>query len=119
LLDLEFITQHAILTSPVHQVHCPGLMPAQYQLFETGIWTADEHQCLSGAFAFLQALQQVKRVADAKIASAAEFSNALRDRLCRAVDADDFDSLSDQLEQTCETVLHLFCKKIGDPATEI
>ncbi|MEM7330333.1 MAG: bifunctional [glutamine synthetase] adenylyltransferase/[glutamine synthetase]-adenylyl-L-tyrosine phosphorylase [Pseudomonadota bacterium] len=118
LLDLEFITQHAILTAKTKQTLQPQLVEAQLQLAKHGEWTAEMHATLSKSFAFLQALQQVQRVANDSIANETEMSTALKDRLCRAVNCPDFDSLVQALEQTCAIVSQRFCKNIGQPATE-
>ena len=118
LVDVEFITQHDILTASVDQVLCPRLRSAQKQLCESGEWTAAECETLTEAYTFLQALLQVQRMAHGEIATEQDQSQALQDRLCRAVDCTGFTGLSSRLEKTCAEVSELFSKKIGDPATE-
>ena len=118
LLDLEFITQHAILTADPHQPLSPSLTAAHRCLLETGVWTDAFYQEMSDAFVFLQALQQVQRMANEDIATGADLSTALKNRLCRATACADFDELTTKLEQVCERVEAAFCNKIGDTATE-
>lgn len=118
LVDIEFITQHAILTAPVEQALCPSLHAAQKQLRDTGVWEDSEHETLTDAHKFLQALQQVQRMAHEGIIAEHELSAALEDRLCRAVGCDGFTSLTSRLDATCERVVALFAEKIGVPATE-
>ena len=117
LLDLEFITQHAILTAETPQSLKPELVAAQQQLLDSGEWPEDLHTTLAESFALLQALQQVQRMANDEITRETELSMALEDRLCRAVDRDSFDALLQALEQACGRVYDIFCKKIGTPAT--
>ena len=118
LLDLEFITQHAILTATTPQKLRPELTAAQAQLQETGIWSPEMHHQMAESFELLQALQQVQRMANDTVAGEDSLSNALKDRLCRAAGCTSFDQLTTALEQACRTVSDTFCKKIGAPATE-
>lgn len=118
LVDLEFITQHAILTAGAAQTLRPELIAAHRQLVETSEWTAEEHALMSDAFAFLQALQQVQRMAHEGAIGEDDLSSGLKDRLCRAVGADDFDALSDRLSKTTERVAAMFVQKIGNLATD-
>lgn len=118
LVDLEFITQHAILTAGAAQTLRPELIAAHRQLVETSEWTAEEHALMSDAFAFLQALQQVQRMAHEGAIGEDDLSSGLKDRLCRAVGADDFDALSDRLSRTTARVAAMFVQKIGNLATD-
>ncbi len=118
LIDLEFITQHAILTAEISQALEPHLPLAQKQLLETGVWSADVYEPLRDAFRFLQSLQQVQRMAHEDVVSQTDLSNALKNRLCRATDCEGFDALCDRLEQVCATVTAIFSEKIGNAATE-
>ena len=117
LIDLEFITQHAILTTPTVQALKPNLRDAHQQLFETGVWSQELYDRVTETFTFLQALQQVQRMAHEGVVGATELSNALKDRYCRATGCDDFERLSDRLEQVAQTVTELFNEKVGIPAT--
>ncbi len=118
LIDLEFITQHAILTADPHQSLKPQLRAAHQQLLETGVWSQAEHDELSQALTFLQALQQVQRMAHDDVTASQDLSNALKDRLCRATACDGFEQLSDRLEAVAARVTDIFQKKIGSLATE-
>ena len=117
LIDLEFITQHAILTTPTVQALKPNLRDAHQQLFETGVWSQELYDRVTETFTFLQALQQVQRMAHEGVVGATELSNALKDRYCRATGCDDFERLSDRLEQVAQTVTDIFNEKVGIPAT--
>jgi glutamate-ammonia-ligase adenylyltransferase len=117
LVDLEFVVQHAILTSPHALPHHAGLAKMIPALGEAGRLTQPETQTLVEAFAFLQSLQQVRRLALGEVPT--QFSSiGLQDRYCRAVGSDDFTQLEQRLEGICESVAALFCTKIGEPATE-
>ncbi|MEL6858521.1 MAG: bifunctional [glutamine synthetase] adenylyltransferase/[glutamine synthetase]-adenylyl-L-tyrosine phosphorylase [Pseudomonadota bacterium] len=118
LVDVEFITQHAILTAASHQTLIPDLIGAQAQLLETGIWSPEEHAVLKEAFEFLQALQQVQRMAQDTITADMQLSEALKDRLCRAASCSDFDALEARLAAISGTISALFQKKIAGFATE-
>lgn len=118
LLDLEFITQHAILTATTPQLLRPELTQAQTQLHDTGIWSAALYAEMAACFELLQALQQVQRMANETVTGAADLSIALKDRLCRAANCESFEHLTDALESACQTVAETFCKNIGVIATE-
>ncbi|GAB5454222.1 MAG: bifunctional [glutamine synthetase] adenylyltransferase/[glutamine synthetase]-adenylyl-L-tyrosine phosphorylase [Henriciella sp.] len=118
LLDLEFVTQHAILTADPHQALSPSLVEAHRHLVETGVWSDAFYQDMSDAFVFLQALQQVQRMANEDIATGDELSNALKNRLCRSTACPDYSTLSAKLEGVCDTVEAAFCNKIGVASTE-
>jgi glutamate-ammonia-ligase adenylyltransferase len=118
LVDLEFITQHAILTAARPQKLLPELSRAHRQLAETGEWTQQTTQTLADAFAFLQALQQVQRMAHEGSISEKDLSGGLKDRLCRAVGSPDFETLSERLQTTCDRVTAIFTEKLGRPATD-
>ncbi len=118
LVDLEFITQHAILTAQTPQTLTPELDRAHHQLAATGVWSETTERAMSEAFAILQALQQVQRIAHEGAVSENDLSSGLKDRLCRAVGSPDFEHLTQQLENTCQQVTALFEEKIGVAATD-
>lgn len=118
LVDLEFVTQHAILTASRPQALNPELNRAHRQLSESGEWTDEIYATVSDAFAFLQALQQVQRMAHEGSISEEDLSTGLKDRLCRAVDSPDFEALSQQLKSTCDKVTAIFREKLGTPPTD-
>lgn len=118
LIDIEFITQHAILTANEPQCLMPQLNAAHQQLRETGIWTTEDFDLMSKAFRFLQALQQVQRIAHDDAPSDENHSNALKNRLCRATGCDGFEALSLELTGVCDAVSAMFEKKVGKLATE-
>lgn len=118
LVDLEFITQQAILTADAPQVLRPELTAAHRQLVETETWTEDEYEVMSDAFEFLQALQQVQRMAHEGAIGEGDLSSGLKDRLCRAVGAADFKSLSARLAAITDRVTDMFVQKIEKRATD-
>lgn len=118
LVDLEFVTQHAILTADTHQALMPELTRSHAQLFETGVWSAETYESVSRAFAFLQALQQIQRIAHAEDVESDTLSNAMKDRLCRATGLADFNAVLAELERVCDDVSRTFFTKIGELATE-
>lgn len=118
LVDLEFITQHAILTANETQALQPELVAAHRQLADSGQWRDEEHALISHAFTFLQALQQVQRIAYEGQLGEQDLSSGLQNRLCRAVNADSFEDLTAELERICDKVAALFAEKIGALATE-
>ncbi|MCH9753169.1 MAG: bifunctional [glutamine synthetase] adenylyltransferase/[glutamine synthetase]-adenylyl-L-tyrosine phosphorylase [Alphaproteobacteria bacterium] len=118
LLDLEFITQYAILTAQTPQSLMPELSRTHQQLAETGEWDAQTYTAMSEAFTVLQALQQVQRIAHVGAVTEADLSSGLKDRLCRAIGSPDFADLSNQLEETCDRVTALFQEKLGSIATD-
>ncbi len=118
LVDLEFITQHAILTAKTHQALLPNLGDAQTQLLATQVWSEEDLKTASDAHAFLQALQQVQRMANENIVGELDLSKALQDRLCRAVDCELFEDVLSRLEATCARVTAMFGEKLLKSATE-
>ena len=117
LVDLEFIVQHAILTSPQTIGHHSALSDMIPALREAGQLSPSQTKTLLEAFAFLQSLQQVQRLAIGETPSQTS-SVGLQDRYCRAVGVDNFPQLEQRLESICAGVTEIFCTKIGDPATE-
>lgn len=118
LIDLEFITQHAILTAETHQDLKPQLRAAHQQLHDTGVWSQSEYDEISEALTFLQALQQVQRMAHDGVTASQDLSKALKNRLCRATASEGFDQLSERLEAVAAHVTDIFQKKVGFLATE-
>lgn len=118
LIDIEFIIQHALLTSGV-EIGLPlSLSSALETLSDTPAMTSADALCLCQAHGFLSALQQVQRVAVGAKLEAETLSEGLKDRLCRATGCENFSLLKQRLEGHLETVSALFCKKVGVPAPE-
>ena len=118
LVDIEFITQQAILTSGVPIGHHPELAEAIEALKHAGILPPETAETLRSAFRFLQSLQQVQRLALGADMSAEYLSNGLKDRFCRASGCSDFAALEQALEDTCQHISALRAEKIGPLATE-
>lgn len=119
LVDLEFIVQCGLLTTDQELPHEPQLLQSLQALQRSGDLDPSEFETLTRAFLFLQALQQVQRMATGADFSAESVSRSLKDRLCRAAQCPDFERVAEQLEETCDQVAEIFCRKIGDPATEL
>ena len=116
LLDIEFILQHQLLLSPMVR-HTARLSEGFEALKEAGQLTDEACHLLQSAYRILQSLQQVQRLAFEQIMPRDEISPGLADRLCRAVSVSDFASLEALIEIQCQRVSDLFCKIIGNPAT--
>lgn len=118
LVDLEFVVQHALLTQPLENELCPSLEDAIAALFHKGAFSPAERAMLLSNFEFLQALQQVQRIAVGTDISTANISAALADRLCRATGEKNFSQLEQELERVCGDILSLFEEKLQLSATE-
>lgn len=117
LVDLEFIVQHAVLTSPAPLEHAPALQVSIPALGAADRLEQAEADMLLDAFVFLQSLQQIQRLALGDIVPDT-LSSGLQDRLCRAAGQDNFTQLEQSLEAYCVQIGKLFCRKLGNPATE-
>ena len=118
LVDLEFVVQHALLTQPLENELCPSLEDAIAALFHKGAFSPAERAMLLSNFEFLQALQQVQRIAVGTDISTANISAALADRLCRATREKNFYQLEQELERVCGDISSLFEEKLQLSATE-
>ncbi|GAB5457405.1 MAG: bifunctional [glutamine synthetase] adenylyltransferase/[glutamine synthetase]-adenylyl-L-tyrosine phosphorylase [Henriciella sp.] len=118
LIDLEFIVQQGLLVFGKKVPHSPHLKTAIKSLGEVGYLTSDEVEVMGRAFLFLQALQQIQRLAVTTDTPVGTYSEGLASRLCRAVGVKDFTQLEQGLEAICEEVTAIRVAKIGALATE-
>ena len=118
IVDLEFIVQQELLLSGTPDIVRPSLLEAIDALLKAGRLTDGEAELVSSAQLFLQALQQIQRVTLGQDGLPEPVSNALRDRLCRAVAVSDFAALETKKTQTMEAVAALRLQKIGSLTTE-
>ncbi len=118
LVDLEFIVQQALLTTGAKTPLQPHLPEAIRGLEKAGNFTPETAQTLHEAFHFLQALQQIQRLALGGDASADQISAGLADRLCRAAGASRFTELEQELEAVCAGIATLRDQRIGTLAVQ-
>ena len=118
LVDIEFVAQLGMLQAGEADLIKPGTAPALEGLGKTGWLSAEETAALTGALGYLQALQQVLRLAVGDSVDEARFSKGLQDRLCRAVNAGDFDELKACLEAHKASAAAIHVRKCASPATD-
>jgi len=113
LLDLEFIVQQALLTAGSETALHPQLPAAINALHNQGHFTDAESETLFDGYRFLQALQQVQRLALGAGSDANLISSGLADRFCRATGMKDFTQLEQKLERVCASIAALRGERIG------
>ncbi len=118
LVDLEFIVQHALLATRSAEVIKPKIGEAIEALRDAEVFTDDEGRFLYEGYRYLQALQQVQRLALDADTRPDQVSAGLASRFCRACNASTFEALVQQLELVCDGIKQLRCKKIGPVTTE-
>ncbi len=118
LVDIEFVAQLGMLQSGRADLVRPGTADALEGLGQAGWLSPEETGTLSSALAYLQSLQQVLRLAVGDAVDETRFSSGLKNRLCRAVGADDFEALKSRLEQLKTAGADIHRKKCAAPATE-
>ena len=118
LVDLEFIVQQALLNAGPGEALYPQMPAAIKALRTAGHFTAEEADMLRHAFRFLQALQQIQRLALGADTDGDQISQGLADRFCRAIGCDEFSELEQQLEAVCKSVSVLRDKRIGQLAEQ-
>lgn len=118
LIDFEFIVQQGLLLGGEKIPHSPHLKTAIKSLGEAGYLAPSEVKVMQRAFLFLQALQQVQRLAVTTDTPLGTYSEGLASRLCRAVNVENFTQLEQDLEVTCAEVAAIRVAKIGELPTE-
>lgn len=118
IVDLEFILQQAMLTAQNDACWRPSLSAAITTLANAGVFSKEEASQLDWARNRLQAMQQIQRLAHGMDATAPPSSAGLKQRFARAIGCEDFATVEQDLEQTCETVAAIRCNRIGPLATE-
>lgn len=118
IVDLEFIVQQAMLTARNDACWRPSLSAAITTLADAGAFSMEEAESLDWARTRLQAMQQIQRLAHGVDATTAPTSAGLQQRFARAIGCEDFAEVEQQLEQACEAVAAIRCKRIGPLATD-
>ena len=85
---------------------------------EAGSLSEEERTALQDALTYLQALQQVQRLAVGSEMTADAIPDGLKDRLCRAVHEDDFGALERHLAALKSGVHAIAAEKLQLPATD-
>ena len=114
LIDVEFIVQQDMLLANRQDVICASTREA---ISRSSFGIEDRMLLLEGT-RLLQALQQVQRVAVGEETRSDLMPAALRERLCRAVDANTFSALEADLSSIKSRLHDLAVKKLHLDATE-
>jgi [glutamine synthetase] adenylyltransferase / [glutamine synthetase]-adenylyl-L-tyrosine phosphorylase len=118
LIDIEFIVQKEMLLKGQAKAIWSNSGQALAGIAEAGSLSGEELAMLQDALAYLQALQQVQRIAVGSEMTADAIPDGLKDRLCRAVDEDDFDALERHLAALKSRVHAIAAEKLQLPATD-
>lgn len=114
LIDAEFVIQQEMLLAGKPD----AIIPNVRQAIAASSLPADERDLLLQGVTFLQSLQQVQRLAIGTEASADAMPAGLKDRLCRAVRADDFSTLEQELSAVKSRIHALAAEKMHLAATD-
>jgi glutamate-ammonia-ligase adenylyltransferase len=114
LIDVEFIVQQDMLLSDRPEAICASTHDA---IAQSG-FNIEERLLLTEGLSLLQALQQVQRVAVGTETRSDFMPAGLRDRLCRAVEANSFRELETELSSTKSSLHQLAVEKLHLGATE-
>ncbi|MEZ5945936.1 MAG: bifunctional [glutamine synthetase] adenylyltransferase/[glutamine synthetase]-adenylyl-L-tyrosine phosphorylase [Hyphomonas sp.] len=114
LVDAEFIVQQAMLLAGDAAV----IRPSTLEAIGAVSLAPEEKHVLREGVAFLQSLQQVQRLAIGTETSSEAMPAGLRDRLCRAVGAPDFEALEAKLSAVKSAIHTLAAKKLHLTATD-
>ncbi|NBC19548.1 MAG: bifunctional [glutamine synthetase] adenylyltransferase/[glutamine synthetase]-adenylyl-L-tyrosine phosphorylase [Alphaproteobacteria bacterium] len=118
LVDIEFVAQLGMLETGRVDAIRPASEDALKGLGEAGWLSQAECKTLCQALGHLQALQQVLRLAMGERHDEEAFSSGLRERLCRAVGAEDFDTLRQALAELKQAAGEIHQKKCAGQATD-
>ncbi len=118
LIDLEFIVQKALLKSGRADVLHTSIDDAIRLLTQIGAFSEDEGKRLGEAAGWLQAVQQVQRLAFGAQPAMGPSSNGLREHFRAATGARNIEALDKDLEKICTSVMQLRHHKIGDPTAD-
>ena len=118
LVDLEFVLQQEMLLSRDAACVLPTIVDAAETLGEMDRLTSEEVKTITNAFALLQSLQQIQRLAVGAELTGDEFSQGLKARLALAAGCDDFSQVEARYASVRKAISELRCKKIGMIATE-
>ncbi|KDA02872.1 bifunctional [glutamine synthetase] adenylyltransferase/[glutamine synthetase]-adenylyl-L-tyrosine phosphorylase [Hyphomonas oceanitis] len=118
LIDIEFIVQEAMLMAGRPECIWPNVEDALKGIPDSAAKPDADYGVLEEALAYLQALQQVQRLAIGSDMEADEIPDGLKDRLCRAVGAEDFASLEARLADLKAKVHEIAVRKLHLVATD-
>lgn len=118
IVDLEFVVQRALLKAGRADVFQTSLSRAIPSLDRLGVLNTGDADVLLKGHKFLQALQQVQRLAVGDGKAEGPVSKGLRNRMMRAVSAQTFADVEAQLEEHCGRIADLRRREIGSLATE-
>ena len=118
LIDIEFIVQEAMLLAGRPECIWPNVEDALKGIPASVAEPDADYGVLEEALAYLQALQQVQRLAIGSDMEADEIPDGLKDRLCRAVGADDFAALEARLAVLKARVHEIAVRKLHLVATD-
>ena len=96
----------------------PNVSDALEGIAASGYQPAAPYVVLQDALAYLQALQQVQRLAVGSEIAADDIPDGLKNRLCRAVAAEDFNALERHLAALKANVHAIAAEKLQLPATD-
>ena len=118
LIDIEFIVQEAMLLAGRPECIWPNVADALKGIPASTAEPDPDYGVLEEALTYLQALQQVQRLAIGSDMEADEIPDGLKDRLCRAVGAEDFASLEARLADLKAKVHEIAARKLHLVATD-
>ena len=118
LIDIEFIVQEAMLLAGRPECIWPNVEDALKGIPASVAEPDPDYGVLEEGLAYLQALQQVQRLAIGSDMEADEIPDGLKDRLCRAVGAEDFAALEARLADLKARVHEIAVRKLHLVATD-
>ena len=120
LVDIEFVAQLGILQAGDADLVRASTGAALEGLGKTGWLDRHEERQLGELLGYLQALQQVLRLAVGEVSGgdAAVFSSGLQGRLCRAVGVEDFETLEEELTALKRAGAEIHAAKCEASATD-
>ncbi len=118
LVDIEFVVQNELLLSGDAKLITPNTVLALEGLHRAGYLDTEDHSQLVEAWAYFSALLQVLRLAHGSGFDPEMATEALKDRLCRAVGADEFEGIESKLKALKSGVEAVRNRKLQMAATE-
>lgn len=112
LIDIEFVVQHELLLAGDIAAINPRTQSAIANLAQLSRFSPEIAQTLQDAHIFLQAIQQVQRLAVGDKMTSDAVPQSLKDRLCKAVDLPDFETLKSKLKSVKSDVYDIYCNKL-------
>lgn len=118
LIDIEFVAQHGLLLAGDEAAITPVTLDVVAELGKSGWFEQDERALLTEAWTYYSALLQVLRLAHGSGFNPELATQALKDRLCRAVGAANLSEVEAAIMRLKSGVEAIRCKKLQMPATE-